>query len=166
MVGAQRKEAQSLQWFLSESTWAAEEINRRRIELLLEDPATAPNERGVLVIDETGDRKEGKKTAHVGRQYLSSIGKIDNGVVSMGSLGADERIYYPLEVEPYTPAHHFEGGKEDPCFRTKPRIALELVEAAVAGGSRLGRSWGTSSTASTEDSGRDWRASGYPTCWP
>ena len=52
----------------------------------------------------------------------------------MGSLWADERLYYPLEDEPYTPAHHFEGGKEDPRFRTKPRIALELVEAAVEGG--------------------------------
>jgi SRSO17 transposase len=81
VVGAQRKEAQSLQWFLSESRWDPKEINRRRVELLLEDPATAPNDRGALVIDETGDRKEGKKTAHVGRQYLSSIGKIDNGVV-------------------------------------------------------------------------------------
>jgi hypothetical protein len=133
-VGAQRKEAQSLQWFLSESRWDPEEINRRRVELLLEDPASAPNDRGALVIDETGDRKEGKKTAHVGRQYLSSIGKIDNGVVSVSSLWADERVYYPLEVEPYTPAHHFEGGKEDPRFRTKPQIALELVEAALEGG--------------------------------
>jgi len=134
VVGAQRKEAQSLQWFLSESRWDYEEINRRRVELLLEDPATAPNDRGALVIDETGDRKEGKKTAHVGRQYLSSIGKIDNGVVSVGSLWADERVYYPLEVEPYIPAHHFEGGTEDPRFRTKPQIALELVEAALEGG--------------------------------
>ena len=135
VVGAQRKEAQSLQWFLSESRWDPKEINRRRVELLLEDPTTAPNDRGALVIDETGDRKDGKKTAHVGRQYLSSIGKIDNGVVSVGSLWADERVYYPLEVEPYTPGHHFEGGKEDPLFRTKPqRIALELVEAAVEGG--------------------------------
>jgi SRSO17 transposase len=134
VVGAQRKEAQSLQWFLSESRWDYEQINRRRVELLLEDPATAPNDRGALVIDETGDRKEGKKTAHVGRQYLSSIGKIDNGVVSVSSLWADERVYYPLEVEPYTPAHHFEGGKEDPRFRTKPQIALELVEAAIEGG--------------------------------
>ena len=73
VVGAQRKEAQSLQWFLSESTWDAEEINRRRVEFLLEDPATAANDSGALVIDETGDRKEGKKTDHVGRQYLSSI---------------------------------------------------------------------------------------------
>ena len=135
VVGAQRKEAQSLQWFLSESRWDHERINRRRVELLLlEDPATAPNDTGALVIDETGDRKEGKKTAHVGRQYLSSIGKIDNGVVSVTSLWADERVYYPLEVEPYTPSHHFEGAKEDPLFRTKPQIALELVEAAVEGG--------------------------------
>jgi SRSO17 transposase len=134
LVGAQRKEAQSLQWFLSESTWDDEAINERRIELLLEEQRTAPNEKGALVIDETGDRKDGKKTAHVGRQYLSSIGKIDNGVVSVGSLWADERIYYPLEVEPYTPADWFEGGKADPAFRTKPKIALELVEAAVERG--------------------------------
>jgi SRSO17 transposase len=134
VVGAQRKEAQSLQWFLSESRWDYEQVNRRRVELLLEDPASAPNDRGTLVIDETGDRKEGKKTAHVGRQYLSSVGKIDNGVVSVSSLWADERVYYPLEIEPYTPAHHFEGGKEDPLFRTKPQIALELVEAAVEEG--------------------------------
>src|ERR671933_728118 len=131
VVGAHRKEAQSLQWFLSESTWDDEAINERRIELLLEEQRTAPNEKGALVIDETGDRKDGKKTAHVGRQYLSSIGKIDNGVVSVGSLWADESTYYPLEVEPYTPAQWFEGGKTDPGFRTKPQIALELVEAAI-----------------------------------
>jgi hypothetical protein len=82
-------------------------------------------------VDETGDRKDGKATAHVGKQYLGGIGKIDNGVVSVSSLWVDERVYYPLEVEPYTPAHHFEGGKNDPAFRTKPKIALELVERAV-----------------------------------
>jgi len=131
VVGAQRKEAQGLQWFLSESTWDPERINRRRVELLLEDPKTAPRQGGALVIDETGDRKDGKKTAHVGKQYLGGIGKIDNGVVSVSSLWADERIYYPLEVEPYTPAHHFSEGKADPEFRTKPKIALELVERAV-----------------------------------
>jgi hypothetical protein len=131
VVGAQRKEAQGLQWFLSESSWDPQRINRRRVELLLEDPMSAPRQGGALVIDETGDRKDGKKTAHIGKQYLGSIGKIDNGVVSVGSLWADERIYYPLEVEPYTPAQHFEEGKADPEFRTKPKIALELVERAL-----------------------------------
>jgi hypothetical protein len=67
----------------------------------------------------------------VGIQYLGGIGKTENGVVSVSSVYADERLYYPLEVEPYTPAHHFEGGKADPEFRTKPQIALELVEQAV-----------------------------------
>jgi SRSO17 transposase len=64
----------------------------------------------------------------VGHQYLGGIGKIANGV---SSVYADERLYYPLEVEPYTPAHHFEGGKADSAFRTKPQIALKLVERVV-----------------------------------
>jgi len=129
--GAQRKEAQSLQWFLSESGWDPREVNERRLEVLFEDLSTAANDRGVLVIDEHGDRKWGKRTAHVGRQWLANIGKTENGVVSVSSLLADEEVYYPLEVEPYTPAHHFEGGKNDPLFRTKLKIASELVELAV-----------------------------------
>jgi len=51
-----------------------------------EDPSTAPTADGVLVIDETGDRKDGHHTAHVGRQYLANLGKIDHGVVSVSSL--------------------------------------------------------------------------------
>jgi hypothetical protein len=128
VFGAQRKEAQSLQWFLSESSWDPEKVSRRRIESMLGEPDTAADESGALVIDETGDRKDGKATAHVGHQYLGGIGKIANGVVSVSSVYADERLYYPLEVEPYTPAHHFEDGKEDAAFRTKPQIALELVD--------------------------------------
>ncbi len=131
VAGAQRKEAQSLQWFLSESGWDSQEVNKRRLELLSEESATAPDEKGVLVIDEHGDRKWGKHTAHVGRQWLANIGKTENGVVSVTSLWADERVYYPLEVEPYTPAHHFKGGKNDSKFRTKLKIACQLVERSV-----------------------------------
>jgi SRSO17 transposase len=123
-----------LQWFLSESGWDPEQVNRRRVEMLLEAlPKTiAPeDEKGVIVIDEHGDRKWGKKTAHVGRQWLANIGKTDNGVVSVTSLWADERIYFPVDFEPYTPTHHFEGGKQDPHFRTKLKIASQLVELAV-----------------------------------
>src|SRR5918993_2653261 len=131
VTGSQRKEAQSLQWFLSESGWDHEAVNERRLELLLEDPKSAPEEDGVLVIDEHGDRKWGKHTAHVGRQWLANIGKTENGVVSVTSLWADEELYWPLDLEPYTPAHHFEGGKQDPAFRTKLKIASQLVELAV-----------------------------------
>jgi SRSO17 transposase len=134
VVGAQHPPAQSLQWFLSESTWDPEVVTQRRVELLCADPLTAPTERGVLVIDEHGDRKWGHKTAHVGRQYLANLGKTDNGVVSVTSLWADEALYYPLHYEPYTPAHHFARGKADPQFRTKRQIAGELVGRAVAAG--------------------------------
>jgi hypothetical protein len=134
VVGAQHPRAQQLQWFLSESTWDAKKVNQCRLSLLRADPSTAPTATGVLVIDETGDRKAGTKTAHIGRQYLANLGKIDNGVVSVTSLWADERLYYPLEVEPYTPAHWFDQGKADPDFHTKPQIALKLVQQAVAAG--------------------------------
>src|SRR5215210_4113764 len=131
VAGAQRKEAQSLQWFLSESRWDPREVNERRLELMVDESSTAPSEEGVLVIDEHGDRKWGKKTAHVGRQWLANIGKTESGVVSVSSLWADERIHYPVDFEPYTPAHHFEGGKQDRTFRTKLKIASQLVELAV-----------------------------------
>lgn len=134
VVDAQHPAAQRLQWFLTESTWAPEAINQRRLAVLGQTPATAPHAGGVLVIDETGDRKWGTKTAHVGRQYLGSLGKIDNGVVSVSSLWADDRLYYPLEVEPYTPAHWFAKGSNDAAFRTKPAIALALVQQAQTHG--------------------------------
>jgi hypothetical protein len=131
VVGAQAASAQRLQFFVSESTWDAEAMNRRRLELVVTDPATAPHEAGVLVIDDSGDRKAGTKTAHVARQYLGSIGKVDGGIVAVTSLWADERVYYPLHVKPYTPATRLPKGKADPAFRTKPQLAVELVDAAL-----------------------------------
>ena len=132
VLGAQHPFAQGVQWFLSESTWKPDKVNTQRLHLLRTDPTRAPDGRGVLIVDETGDRKDGAKTAHVGRQYLANLGKTDNGVVSVSTLWSDERIHYPLEVEPYPPAHWFARGKADPAFRTKPQLALELVKRAVA----------------------------------
>lgn len=129
-VGAQLPRAQQLQGFLSESTWDERAVQAERLKLLRKEAATAPHAQGVLVIDETGDRKAGHKTAHVGRQYLGSVGKIDDGVVSVTSLWADAQVYYPLEVEPYTPESHFAKGRKDPAFRTKLQMALQLVEQA------------------------------------
>lgn len=134
LVGAQLPRAQKLQWFLSESDWDAHQVQAVRLNLLRADPTTAPNAQGALVIDETGDRKDGDKTAHVARQYLGNRGKIENGVVSVTSLWTDERVYYPLEVEPYTPEGYFAKGKNDPHFRTKLKIAFELVKQATQEG--------------------------------
>ena len=134
ITGAQHREVQRLQWFLSESAWDHEQLNQRRVQLLREDPATAPSERGVLVVDDTGDRKDGTATAHVARQYLGSVGKIDNGIVAVTSLWADERCYWPVHAVPYTPASRLAKGKRDPEFRTKPQLAVELIQAARQAG--------------------------------
>jgi hypothetical protein len=134
VVGAQHPEVQRLQFFLSESTWDPAAINARRLELLLADPATAAHEAGALIIDDTGDRKDGTRTAHVARQYLGSVGKVENGIVAVTSLWADERVYYPLHAEPYTPAERLGKGKKDPAFHTKPQIAVGLVDAALRAG--------------------------------
>jgi hypothetical protein len=131
IFGAQHPDVQRLQFFVSESSWDAEAINARRLEVVLTDPPTRPHDRGALVIDETGDRKDGTKTAHVARQYLGSRGKIERGIVAVTSLWADERVYYPLHVRPYTPGERLPQGKADPAFRTKPQLAAELVDAAL-----------------------------------
>src|SRR6059036_235948 len=54
VTGAQHPAVQRLQFFLSESRWDAGQVNARRLELLLADPATAPHDAGVLVIDDSG----------------------------------------------------------------------------------------------------------------
>src|SRR5258707_4814192 len=134
VTGAQHPAVQRLQFFLSESRWDPERVNTRRLELLRADPATAPHGGGVLVIDDSGDRKDGIKTAHVGHQYLGRYGKTDNGVVTVTTVWADERLYYPLHAVPYTPARHFAKGKNDPAFRTKLAIGADLaVRARDAG---------------------------------
>jgi hypothetical protein len=62
------------------------------------------------------------------------VGKIDNGIVAVTRVWADERVYYPLHLQPYTPAGRLPRGKADPAFRTKPQLAAGLVDAAVGAG--------------------------------
>ena len=70
----------------------------------------------------------------MGRQYLGRYGKTDNGIVTVTTVWADERIYYPVHALPYTPARHFAKGKNDPEFRTKLAIGAELAVRARAAG--------------------------------
>src|SRR5713101_6753374 len=127
---AQTGPVQQLQFFLTDADWDTDDVTARRIVLLQEEAQTAPHGNGALVIDETGVRRDGTHMSHVDYQYLGTIGKTANGIVAATSLWADELVYYPLQVRPYTPAARLAGGKHHPAFRTKPQLALELVQAA------------------------------------
>jgi DDE superfamily endonuclease len=50
ITGAQHREVQRLQWFLSESAWDHQQVNDQRVRLLCQDPATAPHDAGALVL--------------------------------------------------------------------------------------------------------------------
>jgi SRSO17 transposase len=134
IVQAQAAEVQRLQYFLSEADWCVEELTAQRLALLQHQAATAAHAAGVLVLDDTGDRKDGNATAHVGRQYLGSLGKVDNGIVAVTTLWTDGRLYDPLHTAPCTPAKRLARGKAEAEFRTKPQMAVELIEQARAAG--------------------------------
>jgi SRSO17 transposase len=117
VTGARHAVVQRLQFFLPESRWDPERVNARRLELLLADPATAPHGGGVLVIADSGDRKDGGKTAHAGHQRLGRYGKTGNGEVTVTTVWADERVYYPGSRV------SSDGSQADPRGRVPARLA-------------------------------------------
>ncbi len=61
---------QSLHHFLSKSPWSAKEFRKQRLSLILQG---LQGRKIILIIDETGDKKKGKKTDYVSRQYLGKL---------------------------------------------------------------------------------------------
>jgi len=55
------------------SAWQVTELNEKRLTKILKQ---LKGKAITIVIDETGDRKKGKKTDYVARQYLGSVGKV------------------------------------------------------------------------------------------
>jgi SRSO17 transposase len=125
---------QSLHHFLHDSPWDGSALNRRRLSLWQKRPDLAPHAQGVLIVDETGDRKRGHGIVLAAQQYIGRLGHTANGVVSVTSHWSDGQRHVPLGVRAYRPASRLEGGKADPRFRTKPELAWELVEEARAVG--------------------------------
>ncbi len=112
---------QSLHHFLSVSPWEVRKLRQQRLTLILQ---RLQGRKIFLILDETGDRKKGKKTDYVSRQYLGSLGKIDNGIVAITAWGLIDGIAFPLLFEVYKPKERL---KEGDVYRSKPEIAAQLV---------------------------------------
>lgn len=126
-----------LQNFISDSKWSAQEV-MDRVALQVNGQIGHP-EHAALIIDESGFTKKGAKSVGVARQWLGSIGKVDNGQVGVFAAlcnGSDAclvnaRLYLPQEwtsdVERCKKAgvpEHFQN------FLTKDQIALQMVKHA------------------------------------
>jgi SRSO17 transposase len=72
------KNHQPLHHFFTESPGKIESLKKRRLELILR---TLDGRSIILIIDETGDRKQGLTTDYVKRQYIGNLGKVENGIV-------------------------------------------------------------------------------------
>ncbi len=117
--------AQSLHHFIANCDWSVEELKKRRLNKLKK----ALNGKAItVVIDETGDRKKGKKTDYVARQYLGSVGKVDRGIVSVNAYGVYANITFPLTVKIFKPKGTL---KTEDKYKTKIELASEIITELI-----------------------------------
>ena len=108
---------QVLHHCLTESPWSVTAMRLRRLNLILQQ---LKGRSITLVIDETGDRKKGKTTDYIDRQYIGNLGKIDNGIVSVNAYGIAGQLTFPLLFKVFKPSQRL---KEDDVYQTKLQLA-------------------------------------------
>ena len=101
---------------------------------------TLSDREAVLVIDETGFLKQGKASCAVARQYTGSAGKITNCQIGVfaayvsrhGHALIDRALYVPKAWADDKARREAAYIPEAVKFATKPRIALGMIERAIA----------------------------------
>jgi SRSO17 transposase len=94
------------------------------------------------IVDDTGFPKKGAHSVGVARQYCGQLGKQDNCQIAVSLSVANDHASLPVAWRLYLPeawANDADrrakaGVPEDVVFRTKPEIALEQIQAALAAG--------------------------------
>jgi SRSO17 transposase len=134
-----QKTPYAIQQFLYRGQWSADQLRdcmRTYVKEGLGDPEA------VLVVDETGFLKQGKKSCGVMRQYSGTAGRVENCQVgvfltytsSQGFTMLDRRLYLPKEWAEDKQRCLAAGVPEEVEFQTKPQIALEMIQEAVKAG--------------------------------
>ena len=98
---------------------------------------------GVLIVDETGFLKKGKKSVGVAPQYTGTAGKKENAQVGVflcyssekGAAFVDRTLYLPKEQWADDPARREEAGvPEEVRFATKGELAKRMLKRAFEAG--------------------------------
>lgn len=117
--------AQSLHHFIAQSPWSVAQLQEKRLKTIL---TRLQGEAITVIIDETGDRKKGKTTDYVSRQYLGNVGKIDRGMVTVNAYGVYKNITFPLICQVFKPKGTL---KPEDSYKTKIKIAAEIITELV-----------------------------------
>src|SRR5579864_3515234 len=103
-------------------------------------PRAADDPGAIGLIDETSVVKKGQETPGVQRQYLGTIGKVENGIVTV-HLGychgefktlLDSDLFLPQSWSDDRPRCRAAGIPENLVYRPKTKIAVEQVRHALA----------------------------------
>src|SRR5262245_22228180 len=130
---------QRLQGLLTDVLWDEDDLNRQRVQRM----RTLPTEGdAALVFDDVGFPKQGDASAGVAWQYCGALGKTANCQVAVDCVYAERTLAWPVACRLYLP--HAWADDPDRCtkakvpddvaFRTKPEIALALLDQANAWG--------------------------------
>jgi SRSO17 transposase len=127
------------QAILGRGRWEADALRDVVRDCALE---TLADPDAVLVVDETGFLKQGKASCGVARQYTGSAGKVANCRIGVFAAYVSRHGHAFIDRALHLP----KGWTDDPArraaaripdavgFATKPRIALGMVERAIAAG--------------------------------
>jgi len=125
----------AIQQFIYRGTWSADEVRDDLREYVKEKLG---EESGVLIADETGFIKKGKKSAGVMRQYSGTAGRIENSQIGVFLAYASSKGHTIIDRELYLPKEWTDDRErckeakipEETQFRTKPKMALDMIKSA------------------------------------
>ncbi len=140
-LNVESAKVRAMQHFLSDIAWEEERILSRYHGMVSEDLGDSE---GVLIFDESGFVKKGNESVGVSRQYCGNIGKVENCQVGVYAAYASRHGYAFLDSRLFIPEKWFgedyaERRKKcrlpaDRSFRTKPQLAVEMLERIVSEG--------------------------------
>ncbi|WP_326779249.1 IS701 family transposase [Streptomyces sp. NBC_01445] len=132
-----------MQHLLCRAAWDAEAIRDDVREYVVEH---LHDEAAVLVVDETGDVKNGTRAVGVQRRYTGTAGRIENSQIAVYLVYAGERGHAAVDRELCIPRSwtcdpdrcRAAGLSEDTVFATKPELARVMIERFLDTGHRVG----------------------------